>query len=884
MRAGDIKLLSDGSVLPKAIKQQIGQRNAEHTDLLQQIWANDSIVYNPTGNSQLLTPISNRDSARMFPLLVGSGGQTLAAAGRVEQSRVAAIGSNLLGNLQAGSAPSMQSPSRRLLAWLLLGKQADIGSARSISLLRYSNGEQAALKLWFKSQYPNWTVTSCNDDSQLTACGQASQLLLVGSQAASPDNGNTVLSAYLKQALAAGKPLLYQHTGSWGDGGFPQAAGLLGLAPLPYAGNYFAKDSANWSNLAAMQAAQGAKLQPQQALTRLVDHLSKGDYTFNWSQCGDDDKRCGGAGGIDQEFYQGAEQVKNWISALEQAGQPVFAADSPALLKQLVLLGDQYRRSVRYPMSKEGTPTAQFMQALYADHALASLRTVTPALDLRGSSFSPALADAVPAAEVSRSFTSRNVEFSTSAAVYALPGRSFTVSRQDRGGGKAWVFVNQLRMGAAHVFGSKYDRPMYLWGNAIPLVSGQTVTVTHPYGGLVYVKLDNATPATNIDLKFNGVGQQAVYSGPDSAATFAANVKSNPLGWSEILTPGFEVHSTSDKMRQSIKDYGDDINRLVSDTWTYLYKDIYNLAAFNGRDLALPASVADFCRQKGWDCGSNAIHGLNGVQHFNTDQANCGYMCSGQPIDSYGSYHPLGWGESHEIGHNLQYGRFKLYGGQSGEISNNIFPVHKWLHYNRDNPNATQYGRDLAQKATFELLQNAQKQPAGNVADYVKNGLWFNENLFWGRLMFYWQAALNSRALPGIGDEGWDLYRLLYLQERLFQNALKSDADWSAERAKLGYSHAAYASRSAVQNIVAEDFMLIGMSYITQRDQRDFFDMWGIRYSANAASQVASYGYAAAPKRFWVVPCESKGFKAPLATPFAVDGKTAWPAAGNCPA
>ncbi|MGQ5522908.1 hypothetical protein ACUHMQ_06560 [Chitinimonas sp. PSY-7] len=40
-------------------------------------------------------------------------------------------------------------------------------------------------------------------------------------------------------------------------------------------------------------------------------------------------------------------------------------------------------------------------------------------------------------------------------------------------------------------------------------------------------------------------------------------------------------------------------------------------------------------------------------------------------------------------------------------------------------------------------------------------------------------------------------------------------------------------------------------SFITQRDQRPTFDLWGVRYSATAATQVASFGFAVEPALFY---------------------------------
>jgi immunomodulating metalloprotease len=261
---------------------------------------------------------------------------------------------------------------------------------------------------------------------------------------------------------------------------------------------------------------------------------------------------------------------------------------------------------------------------------------------------------------------------------------------------------------------------------------------------------------------------------------------------------------------------------------------------------------------------------MSNIQHVNADRANCGYGCSGNPYDQYWAYTPLGWGESHEIGHNLQRGRLKIYDGASTEVSNNIFPTHKWWRFNKVATETIKYGRDLGFKTTFNALQQAAL--TADPVESARTAIWVNGGVF-QRLVFYWQMAMSSRSLTQLSDSGWDLFRLMYLHERLFTNAIGSDSNWTAQRAALGFSQ--YASRPTA--ITSNDFMLVSMSYITNRDQRPFFDMWGVKYSTEASAQVASYGFAAVKKNFWVVADEANAFKDPLPTPVLINGTNLWP-------
>ena len=45
--------------------------------------------------------------------------------------------------------------------------------------------------------------------------------------------------------------------------------------------------------------------------------------------------------------------------------------------------------------------------------------------------------------------------------------------------------------------------------------------------------------------------------------------------------------------------------------------------------------------------------------------------------------------------------------------------------------------------------------------------------------------------------------------------------------------------------------LLLGLSWLTQRDQRPTFALWGIRTSAAAQAQVAAYSFAEQPAFFY---------------------------------
>lgn len=181
----------------------------------------------------------------------------------------------------------------------------------------------------------------------------------------------------------------------------------------------------------------------------------------------------------------------------------------------------------------------------------------------------------------------------------------------------------------------------------------------------------------------------------------------------------------------------------------------------------------------------------------------------------------MGWGESHELGHNLMRGNLKMYGGMSTEISNNMFPLHKQIENARDK----NLGSSGTQgKAAFDALVAAQSD--ADPATYART------HANW--LMFYRQLVEYARHYNAGFDDGWELWTLMYMQDRQLGQARGS---WPADAAKLGFG--TYADYPALgQN----DFMLISASRIVGRDMRPMFDLWGMEYSAAASAQVAAYG------------------------------------------
>jgi hypothetical protein len=378
-------------------------------------------------------------------------------------------------------------------------------------------------------------------------------------------------------------------------------------------------------------------------------------------------------------------------------------------------------------------------------------------------------------------------------------------------------------------------------------------------------------------VQVNGATTYPVLRNPQDAAqvaAFKAELATTPANWVDVSTDFLIVHSNLANFRQTLATYGDDMNKLASSIWTAMIKDTYELAGFNSATpgtFTLPTSVSAFCTVAGWDC-TGTQHRRDVVQHVISDNyANCGAGCSGNPYDQDWALDPLGWGETHEIGHNLQRSRLNIYGGLSTEVSNNIFPAHKQMMFNQTTLPATPLTRSGSAKAGFDLIKAAMATSDPTAA--MHTAMWTDTSYAANgavRLAFYRQLVEFARYYnTGTLVDGWELYTLLYLLDR---NLTASEATWPAQATTLGFgTYTSYPS-----SMDGNDFMVIATSRIVGRDMRPVFDMWGITYSGAASAQVTAYALPAAAKLLFPMANVLK-FGSGIGAPVAMSASASYP-------
>lgn len=841
LRTGKVTSITAAELLDATLAEMAVKKKTP--TLLNALYGNEPIAYTPGNRTQLLEMKPWADN--ILPILVGNKNNILGLAGTTATARYAAFGMSPTELFQAGSSKGFEAPFQRLLAWLLAGEPINttaLSSSRKIAL-SFATDDRTNIRAWLASKFPTWVVNDCNEIAQLATCYANADLVITGWQAQETDAAS--IRQALANALAAGKPVLYVHT--WYEALNTVATAIADLLnfSLPYGGNYWAADAANWMDATTMQAALWDK--GLGGIEKMLNHFKANNYSLS---------------DLDTEFYAGANKVRTVMTLLDENKVNLFVSNGSRLYGLLALLGDSYRQTVHFPMDKDATEANTFLRSLFADHAVYNYRLVNPVQADMGN-FSRSNFSHITPITKTLNLTSR--QYFQAVGVYALPGQTFRVTRSDTSATTTKVFVNTLRAGSTHEMEPwGYSRPKFLQSAHIPLKTGETIAITSPYGGPIQIEFSaNDQP---VQLTFQQVGEHPFWDDAPDNANFTARLAAGEYDWAEFVTPAFEVHSTLEKMRQSISDkrWGGTLEGFAAATMRYTYDFPHILAGFKGPNIDVVPEIKNFADAKGF-----SIDNLNLVKHMNADQATCGYGCSGNPYDAYWAFDPLGHGDIHELGHGLESGRFR-FSGWEGHASTNPYSYYTKSRYYQETKGEPDC-QSLPFKAVFNTLQTSIKQT--NPATYLQTNLWAVSD--WSQQVSMTIQMMMAAQQQGKLVNGWHLLARLHILEREFNRARADATTWENKKTSLGFASYSKADADAISN---NDWMLIAVSSVTGLDYRDYLSMWGISYSPKAAAQVASFAYTPTPRRFYVSSatgyCKGEGFTGNY---LAVDGQKTWP-------
>jgi immunomodulating metalloprotease len=639
-----------------------------------------SIDWDPTHDS---VTFGVSDWARTQPLFMGnwrykgavtSTSEVLGVVGAHPRSAAkhAIFGGNPMG--QRGNA-AMDQLVQNTMLWLT-GKTPQTALRVVTAHLpqrQYYQHEQQT-RAWIAARWPSATINGLTpaqlttnntcDGDKLAACLTNSDVLVIGSEAGPTGDTlpttytiDTILSA-VDAAQTRGVPVLMLNHGR---GDTPLSPRLFEYFGVQGKNNYW-----NQVGLKAMDPMTHNSASFVTNLRDLIGRLNENRFSTTFSGCKSDSSTgfvtsCNDDLLHQSEFEDNIDALRATMRGLDERGLALFAQPGYLIEKHLVLLGDVLRTAVRYPNGVNGLDKLrerdQFFRAAFSDAV--SFNTRRHALHaVDQGSFSAAIPANMIGIERDVSlhaFDDYRREYPT--GLYAMPGRSVTVTRTDSSSAQVSIVVNMLRDTTRIYDTSGYTRPKTLGSPRIALTPGATTTITSPHGGPIYIFIEKNLTEPETHLRFSGAITHPILRNMRDAAevaTFNAELATTPTNWVVLASDYLTFHSTKAKIQQTLTTHGNDMNLLADRIWKYMVKDTYELAGFNTEagDLTLASGVMQFCAASGWDC-AGAQHRRGAMQHVIVDQAQCGSACSGNPYDQTGPLNPLGWGETHEIGHNL---------------------------------------------------------------------------------------------------------------------------------------------------------------------------------------------------------------------------------------
>lgn len=763
------------------------------------------------------------------------------------------------------------------------------------------------IKSWLDKTFPEaYTLNEANscDYDKLATCldSQPVDVLILGDRDAD-ERGYEGIQKGIEYAAEHKIPLLTMSANNFVDDMIHGVYDYLGVAATA---NNYNFETVDYPIGQLLQATEGERDQIQ-----LLKNLQNG--TFDPSVfTPQGDNKCSASvlncnlPAFNQAFRGGANTYRDALTQLDTQAVDVLAQpDKYPVLAAGVLLGDKYREQIDYPIAAADEP-AMFQKAMFADWVVDYSRADNiPQPDLgeyavKANDVVKGQMASVPTDSVisdSRAFSIPYPNQWTTSGWYAPAGKPITISSAAT---SARVVI-QLGFGYSDVYYSAGDKTLVAPSDVsmkdvtrLVLNPGKSVTFSTPYGAPIYIRFTDDS-LTSADLSAKGVSAYPAlldFNNTTEINNFEQLVASGSNPYVDIKSTGLELHMLKFRFTEAMGSSDNpDItttSQLVGALKDY-YTWVYTLGGFKiqGKSLSesLPADELSICSSVygDSDCTDEKLHTRTLIQHINYDQrSRCvgGSGCSGNPFDTSWAVAPYGWGENHELGHNLQTKPLNVayvdddkkdlwtaYSERSGENSNNIFPYHTlWQHTwgaGKTTPVTTGHGNPLEVYSVAMSELRGLKDSSGNPVIYdaqckaypVQEGTatrytgpWQNTNTSSNHHeAFYFQMPLQADKKVMRGGEtlqnGFSIYTLLYQASRIYYKYASTESDWNLNRDRIGFSlfpwsgDATYGGKT-VSAIPGNDFMVVTLSYITNLDWRPYFDMFGLHYTTLASEQV----------------------------------------------
>lgn len=723
--------------------------------------------------------------------------------------------------------------------------------------------DQTTTRTWLDENYTDsvtYNDAQACDGAAMIACLDDGADVLIVSQHPHDQTDIAAEVAGVEHALASGIPVMYL---SYDGGLYPLGKAILPLLKTHYYGdNYWPKQGVENFDAAPDFAQLPAEISDR---VDLVQRFLDFNFTIDLADC--KDNSCPSESGYQDQFLTTASALQSDVNSFDDAGVNLFEQSGQRFTKGLVLLADYYRQSASYPMDKTATPQRDFLSSLYADMVVHTARDVNPAQDDMGNFSRSDFSHVTP---VTKDVTLTARQWYKAAGVYALPGQTVTVTRNDTAAVNTHIKVNMVRGSSTHIFDANaYTRPKYTESRNLPIAAGETISFTSPYGGPIQIRFD--AKDVDVNFTFENVGEHAIWRSAADDLDFSTKLDAGDYDWAELITPSFQVHSKLDKMRETVANpmWGS-AAAVGAATERYLHNYPHVLAGFKGVGIDVEPEVHDFATDNGLE-----IHTLDIVKHMNADQASCGYGCSGNPYDAYWAFDPIGHGDIHELGHGLERSKMR-YAGQVGHtITNPYSYFSKWkMQQNTGTSTDDISCQNLPYETLFNAVQASRNE--ANPAQHMRDQDFTNWN---------YGAAINHQIMMAAQDlglltDGRFMLARLHVIEREFNIADNNDTNWAAKKDGLGFGSF---TRTEAQALSNNDWNLIALSHALSRNMTEYLELWGFELTEAAKTHVAAWNYAMMPTDFYTVGsrqhCESFDNLSKL----PVDGKQSWPTLSQTP-
>ncbi|NLS14509.1 hypothetical protein HGP28_16725 [Vibrio sp. SM6] len=873
-----------------------------HQALLEQLYHGISVplTWDPTHDSayarnlrpsQTFAALNSTNNGAGEPSKEG-----LVFAGSEGNQKYAYLGANLFVHNRTGPLDQF---GKNLLGWLSNKPLNDVKAQLSIVTAHLSSASDSywfqhneQLKIWLdenlSGQYHTHPAREC-DGTALLGCLQTQQpdILILSHR----DSGTTYAEiepaiTYAKQQGIAVMLVNYSR-GEYSE----LLAPLIDDMGLVIHNNYWSKHKiANFDT-------QAPYIFPTELsnASQLLVRLATGEFEpSSLEPCNLNFLLCTEAPFV-EVFKAGADWYRTSAIYADGLGVDPFADDAFSPLKIGLLIADKFRQQIDYPIHFD--EQQEWQQALFADWVVSYTRANNQAQpDLGEYIIDKALVTkgnmahyAYP--ELTSERQQVSVPYSgqwTSTGWYALPGQKVTITRHDNSDSQAYVKLHYARDKTNRVFENNiYRAPIELTTERLKIPAQGSVTFSTPYGAPIYIKISNGD--MQVDISATGIAKHPAvldFGDPAQLTNFERILNETEIPHVDLKNAGAEQHLRRDRFMGALGEAYPTVADLLRGIKTDHIGNLYTLAGYKlpGQSLVetLPSDVSSICTGLfGDDCVDDTLHVRTNIQHANYDQnAQCGFGCAGNPWDSGTNITPTGWLDNHELGHNLQTHRLNVafaeernknqwhkYEGRATENSVNIFPYYVlWKsHYIRDGKTTTIKDSHMNHKDVFNVVmsdilnltdssgsrvlfdRSCTVYPDGIsrfVAPWQSNAYAVHNSY---RMGFYIQLLLQIEQFEIAGkplDMGYHIYTLMYLHDRIFGKYAKTEALWNEHRTKLGFSlfdytnAGVYGEGKNITSMPGNDFMLVALSFYTQKDWRPYFDMFGLHYTDLAAQQV----------------------------------------------